>query len=108
MCLQGLSIKQIDSMIELFLSLFQLIMLVNGQPFNVSAIRNVGLRRLRADAGNCTLLTEFRPVGYPHSRYTWHLLYHGFFCHGICCFPTGSFAFYMQVFLFRIRKRHYL
>jgi hypothetical protein len=70
-------------------------MLVNGQPFNVFTIRNVALRRLRADAGNCTLLPEFRPVRFPHSRYIWRLLWHGFFCQGICCFLTGAFVLYM-------------
>jgi len=82
-------------MIWFFLSLFQLIMLVNGQHFNVSTIRNDSLRRLRAFAGNCTLLPEFRPVQFPHSTYIWRLLYHGFFCHGICCFLTGTFLLYM-------------
>jgi len=70
-------------------------MLVNGQPFNVSTIRNVGLRRLRASNGNCTLLPEFPSVRFPHSTYIWRLLYHGFFCHGICCFLTGTFVLYM-------------
>jgi hypothetical protein len=70
-------------------------MLVNWQPFNNSTIRNAGLRPLRADAGNCTLLPEFRHVRFPHSRYIWRLLYHGFFCQSICCFLTGNFVLYM-------------
>jgi len=75
--------------------LFQVIMLINGQPFTVSTIRNDSLRRLRASAGNCTLLPEFRPVRFPHRTYIWRLLYHGFFCHGICCFLAGNFMLYM-------------
>jgi hypothetical protein len=72
-------------------------MLVYGQPFNVSTIRNVSLRRLSADAGNCTLLPEFRPVRFPHSRYIWPLLHHGFYCEGICYFLASTFMFYMAV-----------
>jgi len=69
--------------------------LINGQPFTVSTIRNDNLRSLRASAGNCTLLPEFRPVRFPHSTYVWRFLYHGFFCHGICCFLVGNFVLYM-------------
>jgi len=67
---------------------------INGQPFTVSTIRNDNLRRLRASAGNYTLLPEFRPVRFPHSTYVWRLLHHGF-CHGICCFLAGNFVLYM-------------
>jgi len=75
--------------------LFQVIMLINGQPFTVSTNRYDSLRRLRSSAGNCTLLPEFRPVRFSHSTYIWRLLYHGFFCHGICCFLAGNFVLYM-------------
>jgi hypothetical protein len=68
---------------------------INGQPFTVSTIRNDNLRRLFASAGNFTLLPKFRPVRFPHSTYIWRLLYHGLFCHVICCFLTGDFVLYM-------------
>ena len=68
---------------------------INGQHFTVSTIRNDSLKRLRVSAGNCTLLSDFRPVRFPHSTYIWRLLYHGFFCHDICCFLTGKFVLYM-------------
>jgi len=51
-------------MIWFFYSLFQLITLVNGQPFNVSTIRK-NLSRLRASAGSCTLLPEFPLYDFP-------------------------------------------
>lgn len=70
-------------------------MLINGMPFTVSNIRYGSLRRLRTAAGNCTLLSQFRPVRYPHSTHIWRLLYNGFFCHGICCFLAGPFVLFM-------------
>ena len=70
-------------------------MLINGQPFTVSTERYDNLRLLRASAANCALLPEFRPVRYPHSTYIWQLLYHGFFCQGICCFLAGNFVLYL-------------
>jgi len=75
--------------------LFQVITHVNEQPFTVSTSRYDRLRRLRASAGNCTLLPGFRPVRFPHSTYICRLLYHGFFCQGICCFLAGNFVLYM-------------
>jgi len=64
-------------------------------PFTVSTFRHASLKRLRALAGNCTLVSEFRPVGYPHNTHIWRLLYNGFFCQGICCFLTDPLVLYM-------------
>jgi len=69
-------------------------MRVNGQSFSVSTTRYEDLRRLRACAGNCTLLPVFNPVHFPHSTHIWRLLY-VFFCHNLCCFLAGCFVLYM-------------
>jgi len=94
-------------MIELFLSLLQLIMLLNGQPFNVSTIRNVSLRRLRAYAGNCNLLPEFRPVRFPHSKYGVSYTTVSSVT-AYAAFSLALLCFTWQVFSVHIRTRHYL
>jgi len=70
-------------------------MLVNGLPFPATSTHYDDLRSLRASAGNGTLLPTFTPQDFPHSRYIWRLLYHCFFCHGVCSFLTGSFVLFM-------------
>ena len=77
-------------------------------PFTVSTVRHTSLRRLRALAGNCTLLPEFRPVRYPHNTQVWRILYNGFFCQGVCSFLTGPFVLYMAGVFDSFTHAHYL
>jgi len=51
---------------------------INGQLLPSLLSVNDSLRRLRASAGNCTLLPEFSPVRFAHRTYIWRLLYQGF------------------------------
>ena len=69
-------------------------MRINGLSFSVSTTRHEDLRRLRASAGNCTLLPVFDHVHFPHSTHIWRLLYDVFY-HGICCFLAGGFVLFM-------------
>ena len=69
-------------------------MRVNGQTFPVPTTCYEDLRRLRASAGNCTLLPVFDPVYFPHSTHIWRLLC-DVFCHDICCFLAAGFVLYM-------------
>jgi hypothetical protein len=91
-----------------YFSPFQLIMLVNGQPFNVSTIRNFNQRRLRAGAGNCTLLPEFHPYdfltvdtyGVSYTTVSFVMAY--------AAFSLALLCFTWQVFSVRIHTLHYL
>ena len=83
-------------------------MLINGMPFTVSNIRYGSLRRLRTAAGNCTLLSQFRPVRYPHSTHIWRLLYNGFFVMVYAVFLQGRLFYSWRVYSIRLLTPHYL
>jgi len=70
-------------------------MLINGRPFTVSTERFDILKRMRVYAGTSPLLSEFRPVRFPHDADIWQLLYKCFYSQGICCFLAGQFVLYM-------------
>ena len=70
-------------------------MLINGQPFTATTEPYHNLRRLRASAGNCTLLPEFCPVRFPHSTHIRRFLHDCFFCQDICCLLAGNFVLHM-------------
>jgi len=95
-------------MIEFFLSLFQLIMLVNGQPLNVSTIPNDSLRRLRHLPAIALCFPNSALYVFP-TVHTYGVSYTT--VSSITAYAAFSLAllcFTWQVFSVLIRTRHYL
>lgn len=67
-------------------------MVVNEKQFDVSTSYLDTHNQLRSFAGSASWFTEFCPLRFPAEE-TIHRLLFEFYCHGLCCFLTGTFVY---------------